>query len=89
MYIGNNQKPKEGEEKLHLVIEGPSELDVQAGKKEIQRYVVVLLCWLVVFIAPFCTINSWALSFIRCITVNVDIKITGTLVYISYYTAVL
>lgn len=37
MYIGNNQKPKEGEEKLHLVIEGTSELDVQAGKKEIQR----------------------------------------------------
>lgn len=37
MYIGNNQKPKEGEEKLHLVIEGRSEIDVQAGKKEIQR----------------------------------------------------
>lgn len=37
MYIGNNQKPKDGEEKLHLVIEGTSELDVQAGKKEIQR----------------------------------------------------
>lgn len=38
MYIGNNQKPKDGEEKLHLVIEGTSELDVQAGKKEIQRF---------------------------------------------------
>ncbi|CAN0442104.1 unnamed protein product [Hapterophycus canaliculatus] len=37
MYIGNNQKPKEGEEKLHLVIEGRSEMDVDAGKKEIQR----------------------------------------------------
>lgn len=37
MYIGNNRKPGEGEEKLHLVIEGGSELDVQAGKKEIQR----------------------------------------------------
>lgn len=39
IYIGNNRKPAEGEEKLHLVIEGPSELDVQAGKKEIQRCV--------------------------------------------------
>lgn len=39
MYIGNNRKPGEGEEKLHLVIEGRSELDVQAGKKEIQRCV--------------------------------------------------
>lgn len=47
MYIGNNQKPKDGEEKLHLVIEGTSELDVQAGMKEIQRYVVALLCSLV------------------------------------------
>lgn len=37
MYIGNNRKPTEGEEKLHLVIEGTSELDVQAGRKEIQR----------------------------------------------------
>ena len=50
MYIGNNQKPKDGEEKLHLVIEGTSELDVQAGKKEIQRYVLALLA-LVTFLA--------------------------------------
>lgn len=38
MYIGNNQKPKEGEEKLHLVIEGKSDIDVQAGISEIRRY---------------------------------------------------
>ncbi|CAN0227241.1 unnamed protein product, partial [Scytosiphon promiscuus] len=37
MYIGNNHKPKEGEEKLYLVIEGRSEMDVDAGKEEIQR----------------------------------------------------
>ncbi|CAM9438670.1 unnamed protein product [Ectocarpus fasciculatus] len=37
MYIGNNQKPKEGEEKLHLVIEGKSDIDVQAGISEIRR----------------------------------------------------
>lgn len=38
MYIGNNQKPKDGEEKLHLVIEGKSDIDVQAGISEIRRY---------------------------------------------------
>lgn len=38
MYIGNNQKPKDGEEKLHLVIQGPSKMDVEAASKEILRY---------------------------------------------------
>ncbi|CAM9547685.1 unnamed protein product, partial [Discosporangium mesarthrocarpum] len=38
-YIANNRKLAEGEEKLHLVIEAPSELDVQAAIKEIQRWV--------------------------------------------------
>lgn len=61
MYIGNNQKPKDGEEKLHLVIEGTSELDVQAGMKEIQRYVVALLCSLV-----FACLLLLALACVRC-----------------------